>query len=119
MLSGFLGKSIVSMGEDYWRSATREQLIFLSERLAALDRERAIELASMLLFKANAANPVLAPLSANTLGVIVNASVSELEDFAARIVKFDPTSGRELWTALGAELGQYDAEFREWLKGRK
>jgi hypothetical protein len=118
-LSGLLGKTAIDLGREWYRTATREQLIDLAKMAAELDRDRAIQAAGLLAWAATGQAPEVKPLSASTLANVAQASQEDLSSFAARLVRFDLKQAHELYSLLGYELTAHDVEFRAWLKERK
>lgn len=117
-LPNFFGASLISLAENWFRGATREQLEALARRVSAVDRDRAIEAAALLMWSASGADPELARLSSSLVRQLSGARWDEFSPFAERLVKLDPPKARALWIALGTELGAYDQAFREWMKER-
>lgn len=85
-LPAFVHDSLLTMAENLFRSATREQLQKLAQRAVEVDRDRALAMSFLLAWAAAGKEPAVPTLKNDVLSWIFTATPDELRQLGGRLV---------------------------------
>lgn len=112
LLQGALGLGLDGAAEQAWRRASCSQLQAVAERMAALDRNKALAASALLAWAAAGTDLKLPTLKPGDLPWVYLASREELHGFARELVRLSPEAARAIFSGLDLALGEAEEAFQ-------
>lgn len=111
-----LGASLDRAAEEAWRTATREQLLEVARRMAAIDSEKALAASALLAWAVAGSEPVVPTVEPGSLSWVFLASRAQLRALGEEIVHLSPEAARSLYVGLHEALEAEEKAFQASLR---